>query len=687
MKTKRFDAALILILLTAAFLNMYNIWQDDTANQYYLAAVKSMTQSFHNFFYASFDPSGFVTVDKPPVVLWVQTIFALIFGVHTWSVILPQALAGVGSVFLLYRMIKPTFGVGAARIAALVMALTPIAAAVSRTNNIDSMLVFTLLLGSACLLKAVKQGKLVWLLTAFALIGLAFNMKMMQAFMVLPAFVIFYLIASRVALKKKIGSLILSLVLLTGLSLSWAVAVDSISPSSRPYVGSSQTNSVLELAFGYNGTERLLGQTTGLAKGDMNAAGGGNMQNQDNMQAPNGNGSSFSQNGNQSFGNHSQAPQPPNGQTGASNGGGGTPPTGGNGPGNGGPGGGGGKSMNMFGTGDAGPLRLFQSALSGQISWMLPFALIGLLGGIVSWYRDRRGQAAEMKETLFWTAWLVPVAGFFSIAGFFHQYYLIMLAPPIAALSGIGWHSMYRLYKNNKDWSSYLLPAAVLITSAFQVYILSAYTSQIGSVWMYVLGLLGLGITLALLMLKRNHPFSKQLTILSLCILLLTPVYWSATPLLYGGNSVLPESGPQLKSSANGGNMFSSEVDSGLLSYLRKHNTGEEYLFATLTTVTAAPYIINENESVMAMGGFNGTDPILTVSELKKLIKEGKVKYFLLSENNSGNSELVSWIKKNGKEISSEEYSSSSNSTNSTQQGMMRGGPGGESQQTLYLVE
>ncbi len=585
MKTKRFDAALILILLAAAFLNTYHIWQDDTANQYYLAAVKSMTQSFHNFFYASFDPSGFVTVDKPPVVLWIQTIFALIFGVHTWSVIIPQALAGVGSVFLLYRMIKPTFGIGAARISALVMALPPIAVAVSRTNNIDSMLVFTILLGSACLFRAVKQGKLVWLLTAFALIGLAFNMKMMQAFMVLPAFVLFYLVAYRVSLKKKIGSLLLSLVLLTGLSLSWAIAVDSASSSSRPYVGSSQTNSVLELAFGYNGTERLLGQTTGLAKGDMNAAGGGKMQNQDNMQAPNGNGSSFSQNGNQSFGNHSHAPQPSNGQTGALNGGGGTPPTGGNGPGNGGPGGGGGKSVNMFGTGDPGPLRLFQSALSGQISWMLPFSLIGLLGAIVSWYRDRRGHAAEMKETLFCAAWLVPVAGFFSIAGFFHQYYLIMLAPPIAALSGIGWYTMHRLYKNNNDWSSYLLPAAVLITAAFQVYILSAYTSQIGSVWMYVLGLLGLGITLALLMLKRSHPFSKQLTIISLCVLLLTPVYWSATPLLYGGNSVLPESGPQLKGSANGGNMFSSEVDSGLLSYLRKHNTGEEYLFATLTTL------------------------------------------------------------------------------------------------------
>ncbi|MDR4229454.1 glycosyltransferase family 39 protein [Bacillus mojavensis] len=699
MRTKRFDTVLIFILLAAAFLNIYHIWQDDAANQYYLAAVKSMTQSFHNFFYASFDPSGFVTVDKPPVVLWIQTLFALIFGVHTWSVIIPQALAGVGSVILLHRMIKPTFGIGAARIAALVMALTPIAVAVSRTNNIDSMLVFTLLLGSSCLLRAVKQGKLVWLLMAFGLIGLAFNMKMMQAFMVLPAFMLFYLVASRFSLKKKIGSLLLSLILLTGISLSWAVIVDSTSSSSRPYIGSSQTNSVLELAFGYNGTERLLGQTTGLARGDMNAAGGDNMQNNGKRQAPNHNefsdGTSSSENGNSkadenqnsngSIRDNAQAPQPPSGQIGTSNGRGGAPPTGGPNGGNGGPGGGGGKSMNMFGTGDAGPLRLFQSALSGQISWMLPFALIGLLGVIVSWCRDRRGQAAELKETIFWTAWLVPVAGFFSIAGFFHQYYLIMLAPPIAALSGIGWYTLYRLYKNNKDWASYLLPAAVLITAAFQVYMLSAYTSQIGNVWMYVLGLLGISSTLALLLLKRSHPFSKQLTIISLCVLLLTPIYWSATPLLYGGNSVLPESGPQLKSSANGGNMFSSEVDTGLLSYLRKHNTGEEYLFAALTTVTAAPYIINTDESVMALGGFNGTDPILTVSDLKKLVKEGKVKYFLLTEKNSGNTELVSWIKKNGQEISSDKYSSSSSSTSSQQS--MKGGPGGESQQTLYLVE
>lgn len=711
-KNKQLDVILVLILLAALILNTYNIWQDDAANQYYLAAVKSMTQSFHNFFFASFDSSGFVSVDKPPLVLWIQTIFAKIFGVHTWSVILPQALAGAGSVYLLYALIKPKFGKGAARISALVMALTPIAVAVSRTNNIDSMLVFTLLLGTWCLMKAVKQGRLTWLLAAFGLIGLGFNMKMLQAFMVLPAFLLFYLIAAHAKWKKKIVSAVLSLIVLTGVSLSWALAVDYTSAGSRPYVGSSQTNSVLELAFGYNGTERLLGQTTGNARGDMNGFGGDMQQPNGNAQAQNGNNSSDSSNGQNgmmhppgtgSTTNGNAQTQDGNSSSGGSNGqngamqppaaGGATdgssqgangsshPPTGG------GPGGGqgGGQSMNMFGTGDAGPLRLFQSALSGQISWMLPFALFGLLGMIISWFRSRE-KTGEMKETIFWAAWLVPVAGFFSIAGFFHHYYLIMLAPPIAALSGIGWYAMYGLYKNHKDWASYLLPAAVLTTAAFQVYILSAYTNQIGSAWMYVMGIVGLGVTIALLMLKRIHPFGKQLTIISLCVLLLAPVYWSATPILYGGNSVLPESGPQLQRS-NGGGMFSSDVDTGLLTYLREHHTGEEYLFATLTTVTAAPYIINADENVMALGGFNGTDPILSVSELKNLVKEGKVKYFLISDDNSGNSELVSWIKENGTEISSDQYRSTTNSTDSSAQQGTRGGPGGGQRQTLYKVE
>ncbi len=158
-QVRSFDAILILIALLSAFLNTFNIWKDLYANAYYTSAVTSMLQNWHNFFYASFDPAGYVTVDKPPVTFWVQTIFAYIFGVHGWSVILPQALAGVGSVLLIYKLVKPTFGVTVARLAGLVMACTPVAVAVSRTNNIYSLLVFVLLLATWMLFRAMREQK------------------------------------------------------------------------------------------------------------------------------------------------------------------------------------------------------------------------------------------------------------------------------------------------------------------------------------------------------------------------------------------------------------------------------------------------------------------------------------------------------------------------------------------------
>lgn len=260
LKVKRIDPLLIGAALLAGFLNIYGIWKDQYANAYYTAAVTSMLQSFHNFFFASFDPGGFVTVDKPPVAFWVQTLFASVFGVHGWSVILPQALAGIGSVFLIYVLVKPTFGQTAARIAALVFACTPIAAAVSRTNNVDSLLVFTLLLATWLLFRAVKTGYPIWFITAFGLIGLGFNIKMLQAYMVLPAFYMFYWLAFKVNWKRKLAILAASTAALLILSFSWAIIVDSIPQSDRPYIGSSQTNSVLELAFGYNGLSRLTGQ-------------------------------------------------------------------------------------------------------------------------------------------------------------------------------------------------------------------------------------------------------------------------------------------------------------------------------------------------------------------------------------------------------------------------------------------
>lgn len=200
-----FDPYLLVILLLALFLYGWAIWQAGSANSFYTAAITSMTQSFKNFWYASFDPAGYITVDKPPVALWFMAISAKIFGVHGWSVVLPSVLFGVASVYLMYCLIKPYFGKLAGRLAALAMTLTPIVVADSRTNNMDATLIFFLLLALFFLEKAVISKKPWWVMGSFALVGVAFNVKMLQAFMILPAMYLFYWSAARENWKQKIG--------------------------------------------------------------------------------------------------------------------------------------------------------------------------------------------------------------------------------------------------------------------------------------------------------------------------------------------------------------------------------------------------------------------------------------------------------------------------------------------------
>ncbi|WP_187998892.1 ArnT family glycosyltransferase [Listeria marthii] len=682
---QRWDFYFVGIIVIAIFFNFYGIWNDDTVNPYYTAAVTSMVQNFHNFFYGAFDPAGFITVDKPPVALWLQAISALIFGVHGWSVILPQALAGVGSVILLYVLVKPRFGAWAARITALIMALTPIAVAVTRTNNMDAILVFILLLATYFLFKAVNRAKFGWLLLAFGLIGVGFNVKMLQAFMVVPAFLLFYFIAVKLSWRKKLIQLVVALILMLGVSVSWAVVVDQTAASERPYVGSSQTNSVLELAFGYNGMERLLGQETGTGSS------GGNME----MGGPPSNNSTDSSN--------ATPPTPPSGNMqGGADGDGGTPPQGNNGtPPTGGPGntanGGTGSKMTgstgMFGTGNAGPLRLFQTALGDQISWFLPLAIIGMLAIFLA-YRNENKRIYQLnskqKEMVFWAAWLIPVAGFFSVAGFFHHYYLIMLAPPIAVLSGAGLVALFRLYRHKDNWQKFLLPTTLTITGALQAFFVASYLPILAA----VIGIAALAVSIALIAIRQSHTkLAAKITALALAILLIAPTYWSLTPILYGGNSSLPEAGPQLKQSSGGG-FADASVDSGLISYLQKNNTGETYLFGTTDATTAGPYIIKTKEAVMALGGFNGTDPTLTVKQLKQMIKSGEIKYFYLPSNSkASDSDVVKWIQENGTEIDQSEWSSSTSTdddtTSSASQNTNGGAPGmnGSGEGTLYQLK
>lgn len=741
---KRIDLFLVPIVLIAAFLNLFKIWTDEYANAYYTAAVKSMLQSFHNFFYASFDPGGYVTIDKPPVVFWIQTISAKIFGFHGWSVILPQALAGIGSVLLLYVLVKRTFGVWAGRFAALAMALTPIVPAVSRTNNIDSMLVFTLLVATWMLFRAVRTAKFGWVLAAFAMIGVAFNMKMLQAYMVLPAFYVFYVVATKITWKKKIAFLTTATALMLAVSVSWAVVVDSTSADKRPYMGSSQTNSVLELAFGYNGINRLTGNTSVTGSSHKQPAQAQQQTASSETKQTSSSNAESSQSSNQSKSSSSQKMQAPDG----------------------------GNQNGMFNTGNPGPFRLFQKGLSDQISWLLPFVIFSIVG-LFAGVKFKGPYTAKQKESLFWLAWLLPVAVFFSIAGFFHQYYLIMLAPPIAAFAGAGAVALWSMYKQHNGWKSWLLPSGILTTAALQVYIMSPYVSSIGVAPIAGVGALGVILALVLAIRKeRKNSVTNYLGVAAMVVLLAMPAYWAMTPIIYGGNSMLPAAGPDSSSgmggppstatnskqsgfngmqppgssgsnsssnnqmqppsgSSNGGQMqmpggssnngqmqppsgssnsvqmpggssknngqmqipsssssklssskrksggMNAEVNTKLLNYLTKNNTGEKYLFATTDSTSAAPYIIKTGKPVMAMGGFSGSDPILTVSKLKSMIKKGEVKYFYLSGmGKGGQSDVITWIKENSKEIPSSKWQSTSSSSQQ--------GPSGNG--TLYEI-
>src|SRR5437762_9681310 len=250
--------ALGAITLISVFMNFFQLGKNGFGS-YYPPAVRSMMDNWHNFFFASYDPGGFVTIDKPPVGFWFQVASAKLFGFTPFSILLPQALAGVLSVILLYYLVRRHFGVTAGLLAALALALSPISIVTNRNITIDSTLALTLLVGAWAVMRAAETGRLRWLLLSAVIVGIGFNIKMLEAYLVVPAFGLLYLLAAPRSIWKRIGHLALAGALLLVISLSWVVVVDVTPASQRPYVGSTQDNSELSLALGYNGIQRLLG--------------------------------------------------------------------------------------------------------------------------------------------------------------------------------------------------------------------------------------------------------------------------------------------------------------------------------------------------------------------------------------------------------------------------------------------
>src|SRR3989454_1909620 len=372
------------VMLVSIFMTFYHLGQYGFGILYYASAIRSMLDNWRNFFFVAFDPGGFVSIDKPPLGFWLQAASAKTFGFTPFSIFLPQALAGVLSVLLLYHLVRRHFGVVAGLLAALALAISPIGVVTNRNNTIDSTLVLVMLLGAWAVMRAAETGKWRWLMLTAVLVGLGFNIKMLEAYLVVPAYALVYLLAAPRSLKMRIAQLLVAAVVMLTISLSWAVAVDLTPSSQRPYVGSSQDNSEISLALGYNGIQRLLGHF-GFGGAHPRNAGGTTSR----PSAPTGT------EGRRSAGDF---PQP-------------------------GPGGSG-----MFNTGNPGLLRLFNEPLGGQIVWLLPTALLGMLA--LAWQRRPRfPEDRQQQSLLLWGTWLLTMAGFFSVASFFHQDYLSKFAP------------------------------------------------------------------------------------------------------------------------------------------------------------------------------------------------------------------------------------------------------------------
>jgi 4-amino-4-deoxy-L-arabinose transferase-like glycosyltransferase len=255
--------ALLSLLVATALLYMVGLGRSGWANAFYSAAVQAGAKSWKAFFFGSFDSSSFITVDKPPASLWVMELSARLFGVNAWSILIPQALEGVAAVGVLYAVVRRWFTPAAGLLAGAALALTPVATLMFRFNNPDALLVLLLVLATWAVTRSLEHGSYRWLSLAAALVGFAFLTKMLQAFVVVPVFVLVYVWAAPVSLWRRLKHIALAAAALL-VSAGWWVAIVELWPAaSRPYIGGSQKNSVLELIFGYNGLGRLTGNETG----------------------------------------------------------------------------------------------------------------------------------------------------------------------------------------------------------------------------------------------------------------------------------------------------------------------------------------------------------------------------------------------------------------------------------------
>ena len=668
------------LLVATAVLYFSNLSANGYSNSFYSAAVQAGTKSWKAMFFGSLDAGNAITVDKPSAFMWPMEIAARIFGLNSWTILGPEVLMGVGTVAVVYASVRRRFSPAAGLIAGAVLALTPVAALMFRFDNPDAMLALLMALACYFVVRAVEDGRTRWLVWAGVAIGFAFLAKTLQAFLILPALAFVYAAVGPHTLKKRIGQLALATGALV-VSGGWWVAIVELWPaSSRPYIGGSQDNSFLSLTFGYNGLGRISGDETG-------SVGGG----------------------------------------------------------------GGGTGSGQWG--ETGWDRMFNSEIGSQISWLIPAALILLGAGLVATRKLRRTSVTRASFLVWGGSLLMTMIVFSYMAGIFHQYYTVALAPYIAAVVGMGAGLLWE--KRAELWASITLAAAV-VSAAVWAYVLLNRTSTYLPWLKYLVLIGGLAAALGLIFAGRiPRRLALGAAAVGLVAALAGPTAYTLSTVNSAHTGSIPTAGPagagtmgfgggggpgggrggfgggmgggfgqnqqggtgttqgqgqgqngtggfpgggmgggtaggfgQNQQNGNGstqngtggfpgggltgetggmgggggvgGLLNGATVSSEAKALLQKNSSQYTWVAAAVGAQNAASYQLSTGDAVMAIGGFNGTDPSPTLAQFEKYVAEGKIHYFISSGTGGGMmggsssgtaSQITSWVEKNFKKV------------------------------------
>ncbi|HEU5267209.1 MAG TPA: glycosyltransferase family 39 protein [Jatrophihabitans sp.] len=603
---------LAVLLLGTGLLYLVGLSASGWANQFYSAAAQAGSRSWTAFLFGSLDASNFITVDKPPASLWVMDLSVKIFGVNSWSILVPQAVEGIAGVAFLYAAVRRVSTPTAALLAGAALATTPVATLMFRFNNPDALLVLLMTAAAYGTIRAIEAARPRWLILAGALLGFAFLTKMLQGLLVVPAFAAAYLIAAPAPLRKRVQHTLAAGAALL-VAAGWWVALVQLWPAgSRPYIGGSTNNSVLELVFGYNGVGRLTGSDNNGSVGGAGAGAGGG-----------------------------------------------------------------------FSSGTAGLFRLFDTDMGSQISWLLPAALVGL--GALLWLTNARPRTDRLRASaILWGGWLLVTGLVLSLAsGIIHSYYTVALAPAIAALVGL---SVGELWWARRTPAARWTLAGLVAVAAWWTYLLLGRASWHRELRWIVLSAGVAAVLTALAAGRLRAGLAAALAATTIAItLLIAPTAYSVQTASTAHTGALPSAGPATTAGFGpggfggrgtgggagrggfggsiqgapggfgaptaqgagnqaggfpaggarggiGGLGGATTVSTALTTALQSNAADYTWVAATTSDNYAATLELATGESVMSLGGYNGTDNAITLAQFKQLVAAGKVHYYVADQ-------------------------------------------------------